>query len=40
MPDLSKIRKGLFWATKIENIDWVQHKQYVIDRDVLMKKKN
>ena len=31
-PDLSKIRKGLFWDTKIENIDWVQHRQYVIDR--------
>jgi plasmid maintenance system antidote protein VapI len=31
-PDLSKLRTGLFWDTKLENIDWIEHKQYVIDR--------
>lgn len=31
-PDLSKIRPVLFWDTKLENIDWHQHKTYVIKR--------
>lgn len=31
-PDLSKIRRILFWDTKMENIDWVQHKRSVIQR--------
>lgn len=31
-PDLSKLRTGLFWDTKLENIDWVEHKQYVVNR--------
>lgn len=31
-PDLSKLRSGLFWDTKIENIDWIQHREYVIER--------
>lgn len=31
-PDLSKLRTGLFWDTKLENIDWIQHRQYVIER--------
>jgi antitoxin HigA-1 len=31
-PDLSKLRNGLFWDTKFENIDWVKHRQYVIER--------
>ena len=31
-PDLSKIRRILFWDTKMENIDWVQHKRSVIER--------
>jgi plasmid maintenance system antidote protein VapI len=31
-PDLRKLRNGLFWDTKIENIDWVKHKRYVIER--------
>jgi len=31
-PDLSKLRNGLFWDTKLENIDWIQHRQYVIER--------
>ncbi|WP_009034760.1 helix-turn-helix transcriptional regulator [Indibacter alkaliphilus] len=31
-PDLSKLRPALFWDTSFENIDWVKHKLYVIDR--------
>lgn len=31
-PDLSKLRTGLFWDTKLEDIDWVEHKQYVVNR--------
>ena len=31
-PDLSKIRRILFWDTKMENIDWRQHRKYVIQR--------
>ncbi|WP_373495211.1 transcriptional regulator [Aquiflexum sp.] len=31
-PDLSKIRESLFWDTDINNIDWFNHKQFVIDR--------
>jgi antitoxin HigA-1 len=31
-PDLSRLRPTLFWDTTLDNIDWLQHKQYVIDR--------
>ena len=31
-PDLSKIRPIIFWDTKMEKIDWVQHKKSVIER--------
>ncbi|RPA66871.1 plasmid maintenance system antidote protein [Cyclobacteriaceae bacterium YHN15] len=31
-PDLSRLRPALFWDTTFDNIDWLQHKQYVIDR--------
>jgi antitoxin HigA-1 len=31
-PDLSKLRAGLFWDTKLENIDWIANKKFVIDR--------
>ena len=31
-PDLSQLRPGLFWDTKIENIDWVGQKRAVIER--------
>lgn len=31
-PDLSKLRPALFWDTSFDNIDWIQHRQYVIDR--------
>lgn len=31
-PDLSKLRKSLFWDTDIEKIDWNKHRQYVIER--------
>jgi hypothetical protein len=31
-PNLKKIRRILFWDTKLENIDWVQHYKYVIRR--------
>ena len=31
-PDFSIIRKGLFWDTDINKIDWEQHYKYVIKR--------
>lgn len=31
-PDLSKLRKILFWDTKMEKIDWEIHKTAVINR--------
>ena len=31
-PDLSKFRSVLFWDTSLENIDFDEHKQYVINR--------
>ena len=31
-PDLSKIRKVLFWDTTIDRIDFAAHKPYVITR--------
>jgi antitoxin HigA-1 len=31
-PDLSKLRPGLFWDTKIEKINWTIHKKAVIKR--------
>ena len=31
-PDLTKLRRVLFWDTKIENINWVRQKNAVIKR--------
>ncbi|MCU0337409.1 MAG: hypothetical protein MUF12_06055 [Sediminibacterium sp.] len=31
-PDLSKFRKGIFWDTTLENIDWVTQRRAVIER--------
>jgi antitoxin HigA-1 len=31
-PDLSLLRPGIFWDTRIESIDWTQQKRAVIDR--------
>lgn len=31
-PDLSKIRKVLFWDTDFDKIDWVKHRKAVIKR--------
>lgn len=31
-PDLSKIRKVLFWDTSFEKIDWDKHKRSIIKR--------
>jgi antitoxin HigA-1 len=31
-PDLTQLRKELFWDTKIENIDWIKHQKFVLDR--------
>jgi antitoxin HigA-1 len=31
-PDLRKLRPALFWDTTFDNIDWLQHKQFAIDR--------
>lgn len=31
-PDISKLRKILFWDTNIESIDWVKHKNAAIKR--------
>ena len=31
-PDFKKLRRVLFWDTKMENINWEKHKDYVIKR--------
>lgn len=31
-PDLSKLSKGLFWDTRIEKINWLRNKKWVIQR--------
>lgn len=31
-PDLSKLRRGLFWDTDLDKIDWHQQKRAVIQR--------
>ena len=31
-PDLTKFRSSIFWDTKIENIDFIAHCRYVINR--------
>jgi plasmid maintenance system antidote protein VapI len=31
-PDISELRASLFWDTDIEKIDWIKHRQYVIER--------
>jgi plasmid maintenance system antidote protein VapI len=31
-PDLTKIRRVLFWDTKMENINWIRHKYTVVRR--------
>lgn len=31
-PDLAKLRRVLFWDTKMENIRWEKHKRAVIER--------
>lgn len=31
-PDLSKLRPAIFWDTSFNKIDWLQHRQYVMDR--------
>jgi antitoxin HigA-1 len=31
-PDLSKLRKGLFWDIDMDKIDWEQQKRAVIQR--------
>lgn len=31
-PDLSIIRKAIFWDTDLNNIDWNKHYKYVIRR--------
>lgn len=31
-PDLSKFSKTLFWDTKIEKINWIKNKEWVIQR--------
>jgi hypothetical protein len=31
-PDISKLRKILFWDTQMEKIDWKEHKSVVIKR--------
>ena len=31
-PDFSKLRRVLFWDTKMENIRWEKHKRFVIER--------
>lgn len=31
-PDISKLRRVLFWDTSFEKIDWRQHKRFVIER--------
>ena len=32
LPDFSKLRRVLFWDTKMENIDWKKQKNAVIKR--------
>ncbi|KAA2245743.1 plasmid maintenance system antidote protein [Chitinophaga agrisoli] len=32
IPDLTKLRPGLFWDTKIETLDWQRYKEAVIKR--------
>jgi plasmid maintenance system antidote protein VapI len=31
-PDLSQLRRAIFWDTRIETIDWARQKRAVIDR--------
>lgn len=31
-PDLSKLSKGLFWDTRIDKINWIKNKEWVIQR--------
>ena len=31
-PDISKLRRVLFWDTSFEKIDWQQHRRFVIER--------
>lgn len=31
-PDLSKIRPGIFWDARIENINWIESKKSIIKR--------
>lgn len=31
-PDLTKLSKGLFWDTRIEKINWIRNKKWVIKR--------
>ena len=31
-PDLEKLSKGLFWDTRIEKINWIRNKEWVIQR--------
>lgn len=31
-PDLKKLRKSIFWDTRLENIDWIAQKNAVIER--------
>ena len=31
-PDLSKLSKGLFWDTRIDKINWIRNKEWVIQR--------
>lgn len=31
-PDLSKLSKGLFWDTRIDKINWMRNKEWVIQR--------
>lgn len=31
-PDLTKLSKGLFWDTRIEKINWMRNKEWVIQR--------
>lgn len=31
-PDLTKLSKGLFWDTRIEKINWIRNKEWVVQR--------
>ena len=31
-PDLKKLRKAIFWDTRIDNIDWISQKEAIIKR--------